>query len=122
MDLQTFKVSLGYLLATTYIFSGFRAFVDPLTQAQTYGLPLTEKTNSYLPVMGTRNIGFGLGISALLYKGDKRSAGFLLCMAIVVGALDTWAAYQHARKMTPGIWSNSVGDLACGAVGYWLTV
>ncbi|MCJ1297678.1 hypothetical protein MMC08_000466 [Hypocenomyce scalaris] len=121
MDTPTAKTLTGYLLSLVLCAGSIRAILDPVAQSHVYGIPATSAAASaYVTAMGARTLAIGLAVGTFVYRGERRAAGTVLCLALVVGAVDTWATWRSVGGWNAAVWSHVVGDGLFVVAGRWL--
>lgn len=123
MDALNAKKATGYLFSTMLMAGGLRAILDPVAQAEVYGVPIASSSSPatpYLLAMGGRNIAFGGLIGALMWGGDRRATGLVFYSAVAVEIADILANWRWKKERTSGFWSHSVALFLCPAIGWWM--
>ena len=124
LNRDTAKTTLGYVLSTFICVMGARSIIDPVNQSHAYGVPVNRETDKwqYVPVMGVRSLAIGVAAGTLMYRGQRKAAGVVMCTAALIGPVDVWACWSSAGKMTSEAWGHVIGDGIFAVAGLWLAM
>ena len=123
METPTLKTASGYLVATFLATTGLTTIFDPILRSKNFGIPATPSDKvalAFLQPMGARELSLGLITGMLMYKGEQKNAGMVTLIALVIPAMDAWAAWRFNGRLKEA-WSHVFGAGVVGAAGLWLT-
>jgi hypothetical protein len=82
---------MSALLSAGIIFVGFRFLLFPYSGAHTFGLPIANPVDlPWVWTNGTRDIVLGIILATILVMKQRRIAGVLVCISILLPVTDTW--------------------------------
>ena len=122
MDVETLKTAAGYFVATFYTFIGVSTIIDPITRSNYFGVlarPEDRGMLALLAAMGARDLALGINASLFMYKGDRKNAASITLVALIIPAMDAWAAWVYNGRMEE-VWPHVIGAGVIGGLGLWM--
>jgi hypothetical protein len=96
--LQRILTPVSSLVGVLAVGGGVYSLVDPISFADTLGIPITSPSSPALPFVsfaGARNFGSGITMLALLYTGQRKAVGTLLMCGVAVAMMDAWICFKY---------------------------
>lgn len=122
MDVETLKTASGYLIATFFTTIGIGTMIDPITRSDYFGVTTRPEDRGMLAILGAmaaRDLALGINTGLFMFKGDRKNAGRILLVAVMIPAIDAWAAWTYNGRMEE-VWPHVIGVGIVGALGLWL--
>jgi len=117
-DRPAFLVVMG--LAAVFVGLGVVFLVAPSFGAGIFGVPAPEgEARVYLPVIGLRDLAFGLYLAALAILASRRTVGIVLAITVLIPVGDMILLAQ-TRGLAPQLALHALSGLAVGGVAAWL--
>ncbi len=113
-----FLVVMG--LAAVFIGLGILFLVAPRLGALVFGVAAPEGAALvYLPVIGLRDLAFGLYLAALAILASRRTVGIVLAITVLIPVGDM-ILLALTRGLAPQLALHLLSGLAVGGVALWL--
>jgi hypothetical protein len=107
-------------LAAVFVGLGVVFLVAPSFGAGIFGVPAPEgEARVYLPVIGLRDLAFGLYLAALAILASRRTVGIVLAISVLIPVGDMILLAQ-TRGLAPQLALHALSGLAVGGVAAWL--
>ena len=112
--LQTFQ-AISLIFATSAVYTGLQAIFSPIAHAKLFGLPLlpstnTERAQTYVSLMGARQLATGLILLTFAYQGKyNEMATMLTILGLMVAETD--GIFLAKRDVKAGIFHALPGAL-----------
>lgn len=122
MDLETLKITSGYLIATFFITIGIGTLLDPITRSYYFGVTTRPEDSGMLAMlraMATRDLALGINTGLFMFRGDRKNAARVLLVSVMIPAIDAWAAWSYSGRMED-VGPHVIGVGIVGALGLWL--
>lgn len=122
MDVETLKTASGCLIATFFTTIGIGTIIDPITRSYYFGVATRPEDRGMLAILGAmaaRDLALGINTGLFMFKGDQKNAGRILLVAVIIPAIDSWAARTYNEKMKE-VWPHVIGVGIVWALGLWL--
>ncbi len=117
-DGPAFVVVMG--LAAVFVGLGIIFLVAPRLGALVFGVPAPEgEALVYLPVIGLRDLAFGLYLAALAMLASRRTVGIVLGLTVLIPVGDM-ILLALTRGLAPQLALHLLSGLAVGGVALWL--
>ena len=124
MDLETLKTAAGYLVAAFYTYIGISTIIDPITRSNYFGVPARPEDRGMLAILGAmaaRDLALGVTTSLFMFKGDRKNAGRITLVALIIPTIDAWAAWTYNGRLDE-VWPHVIGASIIGTLGLWVSV
>ena len=122
MDVETLKTASGYFVATFYTTIGLGTIIDPITRSNFFGVtarPEDRGMLAFLGAMAARDLALGINTGLFMLKGDRKNAGRTTLIAVIIPAVDAWAAWSYNGRMEE-VWPHVIGAGIIGSLGLWM--
>jgi uncharacterized membrane protein len=107
-------------LAAVFVGLGIIFLVAPRLGALVFGVPAPEgEALVYLPVIGLRDLAFGLYLAALAMLASRRTVGIVLGLTVLIPVGDM-ILLALTRGLAPQLALHLLSGLAVGGVALWL--
>jgi hypothetical protein len=107
-------------LAAVFVGLGAVFLVAPSLGAAIFGVPAPEgEALVYLPVIGLRDLAFGLYLAALAVLASRRTVGVVLAITVLI-PLGDMILLALTRGLVPQLALHLLSGLAVGGVALWL--
>ena len=123
MDVETTKTAGGYLVATLLTIAGLSTIVNPVFRSENFGVLARPDDRAMLAVlrpMGARDLSLGMTIGTFMLRGDRKSAGLAMLIAVVTPVTDAWVVWIYNGRLKEA-WGHIFGAGFVGALGWWLS-
>ena len=104
---------------------GILSIVNPQAFSEGVGIHVPTSSSAALPLAslaGSRNLGLGITVLALLYIGQRKAVGMTFMCGVVTAMRDSWICFQHDGTEGKAV-GHAVMGVACGLLGagmYWV--
>ncbi len=107
-------------LAAVFVALGILFLAAPRLGAAIFGVPAPEgEALVYLPVIGLRDLAFGLYLAALALTAGRRAVGIVLAITVLI-PLGDMILLGLTRGLAPQLALHALSGLAVGGVALWL--
>lgn len=123
MDVESIKTAGGYLVATLLTIAGLSTIVNPVLRSENFGVlarPDNRAVLAILSAMGARDLSLGMTIGTFMLKGNRKSAGLAMVIAVVTPVTDAWVVWVYNGRLKEA-WGHIFGAGFVGALGWWLS-
>lgn len=123
MDVESIKTTGGYLVATLLTIAGLSTIANPILRSKNFGVLARSNDRAMLAIlraMGARDLSLGMTIGAFMLRGDRKSAGLTMLIAVVTPVADAWVVWNYNGRLKE-VWGHLFGASFVGALGWWLS-
>lgn len=123
MDVEIIKTAAGYLVATLLTIAGLSTIVNPVLRSENFGVLARPNDKAMLAIlrpMGARDLSLGMTIGTFMLRGDRKSAGLAMLIAVVTPVTDAWVVWIYNGRLKEA-WGHIFGATFVGTLGWWLS-